>query len=67
MELHPKEGHKEGHKEGKRDALLRLLARRGISLTEEDRARSAACGDLSTLDRWFDQALVASQTVDVFA
>lgn len=62
-----KEGHKEGHKEGKRDALLRLLARRGIPLAEDDRARIAACGDLSTLDRWFDQALVASQAVDVFA
>ena len=60
------EGKLEGKLEGKRDALLRLLARRGIVLTEEDQGRVAACGDAATLDRWFDQALGAEAATEVF-
>ena len=61
------EGHKSGLAEGKRDALLRLLARRGLALTEDDRARVAACSDVATLDQWFDNALVARTATEVFS
>ena len=61
------EGHKSGLAEGKRDALLRLLARRGLALTEDDRARVAACSDVATLDQWFDNALVAKTATEVFS
>ena len=61
------EGHKSGLAEGKRDALQRLLARRGLALTEDDRARVAACSDVATLDQWFDNALVAKTATEVFS
>jgi predicted transposase/invertase (TIGR01784 family) len=65
------EGHRsglaEGLLDGKRAALLRVLARAGIALTGDERARIEACMDASTLDRWFDNALGAKTTADVFA
>lgn len=61
------EGHKSGLAEGKRDALARLLARRGLVPTEDDRARLAACADVAILDRWFDNALTAKTVVEVFS
>jgi predicted transposase/invertase (TIGR01784 family) len=56
----------EGLAEGKRDALLRLMARRGLVLAEDERARIAACADVAILDRWFDNALMAKVIADVF-
>jgi predicted transposase/invertase (TIGR01784 family) len=61
------EGHKSGFAEGKQDALLRLLVRTGLALTEDARARIAACTDIATLDRWFDNALTAKSLSDVFS
>ncbi|MBI5512528.1 MAG: Rpn family recombination-promoting nuclease/putative transposase [Deltaproteobacteria bacterium] len=61
------EGLAEGVLKGKREALLRLLERRGIALTEENRARIEACADAATLDRWFDQALEARTVAEVLA
>jgi hypothetical protein len=60
------EGLSEGKLEGKRDALLRLLARAGITLTDEDRARVQACRDAVTLDRWVENVLGAKTAADVF-
>jgi predicted transposase/invertase (TIGR01784 family) len=60
------EGVAKGLAEGKRDALLHLLARRGLSLTDDARARVAACADIAVLDRWFDNALTAETVADVF-
>jgi flagellar biosynthesis/type III secretory pathway protein FliH len=64
-------GHKSGLAaglaEGKRAALLRLIARAGLVLTQEEHGRIAACADLATLDRWFDNALAAKTVADVFA
>ncbi|MBI5517009.1 MAG: Rpn family recombination-promoting nuclease/putative transposase [Deltaproteobacteria bacterium] len=61
------EGKLEGKLEGKREALSRLLERRALALTDEDRERIAACADVATLDRWFDQALNARTTTEAFA
>jgi len=59
------DGLREGELKGKRDALLRLLARAGIALAEDDRARILACTDTTTLDRWVDNVLGAKTVTDV--
>ncbi len=61
------EGHRSGVADGKRDSLLRLLARRAVVLTDDDRARIAACADVAILDQWFDKALVAKTAAEVFS
>jgi flagellar biosynthesis/type III secretory pathway protein FliH len=64
------EGHKaglaEGHKAGKVAAVLAVLTARGLSVTDEARARFEACEDTATLDRWIARAATASSLVDVF-
>jgi hypothetical protein len=60
-------GIQEGELKGLRDALVRLLARAGIALTEDDRARVAACADTATLDRWIENVLGAKTAADVLA
>ena len=49
---------------GERAALRRVLARRELSLSPEDEARIEACADLATLERWLDQAVVASSAAE---
>jgi len=61
------EGKLEGRLEGLREALLRLVARAGIALTEEDRARIQACDDAATLDRWIDNVIGAKTAADVLS
>ena len=50
-----------------RDALLRLLTRADITLTEDDHARIRACTDAATLDRWVENVLGAQTAADVFS
>jgi len=69
--------HQEGFEEGRksalakgelkamRDALLRLLVRAGIALTDDDRARIQACEDAAVLERWFDNVLGAKTASEV--
>jgi hypothetical protein len=61
------EGFRDGKLEGLREALLRLVARAGILLAEEDRARIQACDDAATLDRWIDNVLGAKSAADVLS
>ena len=65
------EGHKSGLAEGlaagKRASLVRLLARRGITLTEEEQRKISLCDDLARLDQWFDNALTGNTAAEVFA
>ena len=56
----------EGKAEGKAEDILKILAKRGISLTDEHRRRILGCGDLATLDRWFDRALTATAIRELF-
>jgi hypothetical protein len=60
-------GKLEGKLEGKRDILLRVLARAGIALTDEDRARIQACEDAATLDRWAENVFGAKTIADVLS
>lgn len=59
-------GREEGILEGKRDALRRVLDRRGLRLTKAAAAKISACRSERELDRWLDRALVASATAEVF-
>ena len=52
-------GEARGFVQGKRDALFRLLERRAIGLTDEQRQEIESCTITTLLDRWFDQALTA--------
>ncbi|WP_437597194.1 hypothetical protein WMF28_31775 [Sorangium sp. So ce590] len=60
-------GKLEGIREGKRDTLLRLLARAGIVLTEDESARIQACTDVATLDRWIENVLGAKTATEVLS
>ncbi|WP_437782074.1 hypothetical protein [Sorangium sp. So ce1097] len=61
------EGMREGELKGKRDTLLRLLARAGIVLTEDESARIQACTDVATLDRWIENVLGAKTATEVLS
>ncbi|WP_437617815.1 hypothetical protein [Sorangium sp. So ce1151] len=61
------EGIREGELKGKRDTLLRLLARTGIVLTENESARIQTCTDVATLDRWIDNVLGAKTATEVLS
>jgi hypothetical protein len=61
------EGELKGELKGKRDTLLRLLARAGITLTEDESARVKACEDPALLDRWVDNVLGAKTASDVLS
>jgi hypothetical protein len=54
-----------GELKGTRDVLLRLIARAGITLSDDDLARVNACKDLAQLDRWVDNVLGAKTAADV--
>ncbi len=58
-------GKLEGKLEGKRTALLRLMRRAGLELTEVERARIEACADADALDRWLDNLLGAKTAAEV--
>ncbi|MEZ4392905.1 MAG: hypothetical protein R3A48_17600 [Polyangiales bacterium] len=46
-------------------SVLRVLARRGVHLDDEVRARVIACDDRATLERWLDRAVTAEHIHDV--
>ncbi len=56
-----------GELNGARGMLLRLVARAGITLSDDDRARVQACTDLATLDRWVDNVRDAKTAADVLS
>jgi hypothetical protein len=50
-----REGREEGELAGKRDVLLRMIQKRGLALTDEQRSTIEACSDEAKLDRWIDR------------
>lgn len=60
-------GEARGEARGKADAMLRLLAARGVPVHDEARARILACSDIPTLDRWFGRAITATSVAVVLA
>ena len=62
-----RKGFRGGQLEGLRDVLLRLLARAGIPLIEEERARILACTDVETLQQWTENVLGAKTAAEVLS
>ena len=60
------EGKAEGKAEGRAEAIVRILQRRSVALSSEQRQRILACADLTLLDTWLDRAAVAETAADVF-
>ncbi|MGK4005758.1 hypothetical protein WMF31_24230 [Sorangium sp. So ce1036] len=60
-------GMRQGKLEGKKETLLRLLARAGIALDENESARIHACSDVATLDRWIENVLGAKTAAEVLS
>ena len=54
----------EGRIEEARSSLRHVLALRGLALSAEQEARIDACGDLDTLRRWHDQAVVVASAAE---
>ncbi|WP_369196782.1 hypothetical protein [Streptomyces djakartensis] len=57
----------EGKAEGTAQSILRVLQKRGVPLTPDDRERITSCTDLDTLTRWFDRSLTATGAQEVFS
>jgi predicted transposase YdaD len=58
-------GRVEGLAQGRADAVLQLLAFRGVSVSPEARERILSCTDLATLGRWFERAAKATHISEV--
>jgi hypothetical protein len=59
-------GRAEGKAEGEAKAILRVLDKRGVALTAEQRDRVLACTDIATLEGWLDRALLATAADELF-
>lgn len=58
-------GEARGKRLGEAEALLRVLARRGLVVDDVARARILACDDAATLDTWLDRAVTAATLAEV--
>ncbi|MEP7127122.1 MAG: hypothetical protein ABJE95_39680 [Byssovorax sp.] len=58
------EARKEGHRDEARKAVRRVLKARNLAIAAADEAQLDACSDLDTLERWLDQAIVATSTTE---
>jgi hypothetical protein len=47
--------------------ILRILSRRGVSLSAAERSRIEDCADQATLETWFDRSLMIDNAKDLFA
>ena len=56
-----------GEAKGKADALLMILKRRDLAITDEQQHQIVTCTDLATLDRWLDRALSATSVDELLA
>jgi hypothetical protein len=60
------EGKAEGEAKGKAEAILAVLASRGVMVTTEQRELCLECHDLAQLDAWLARAATATLVTDVF-
>ena len=61
------EGSRAGELKGRRDALLSVLAARGLAVSDAQRARILAADEVGVLDRWLVQATASETTEDALA
>jgi hypothetical protein len=55
-----------GRAQGKAEALLSILTRRGLTLTDEQRGRIVACAELAVLEHWLDRSFTVSSVEELF-
>jgi nucleotide-binding universal stress UspA family protein len=60
------EGREEGRAEALAQAVLRVLDRRGLQVTDTHRHRITTCTDPAQLEAWLDHALTADNTDELF-
>ncbi|MEZ4298325.1 MAG: Uma2 family endonuclease [Polyangiaceae bacterium] len=60
-----KEGREEGREEGRAQAVLAVLAARGVTIPDEQRARILRCREPAQLDEWLRRAASARSAGDV--
>jgi hypothetical protein len=60
-----KQGIEQGSMKARIADILRILARRDISVPEDRRAVIENCTDMVTLETWFDRALVIDDIKDL--
>jgi hypothetical protein len=60
-------GKTEGKAEGEAKALLMILTRRGLALSDEQRNQIGACTDVAILDRWLERAFSVLSVDELFA
>ena len=60
------QGLTQGLTQGKAQMLLRAMTARGLTVTEDIRLRVAECADPAQLELWFDRAMTATTTDEVF-
>jgi hypothetical protein len=60
------EGEAKGEAKGMAEAVLRILARRGISVSDVERKRIHECRELETLGHWLDHALNVAAIDELF-
>jgi hypothetical protein len=61
------EGKAEGEAKGEAKALIVILKRRGMTITDEQQRQIVACTDLATLDRWLDRAFSVTSVDELLA
>jgi hypothetical protein len=61
------QGRAAGKAEGEAAALLKILMRRGLTVTTEQRRRIVECTELGVLERWLDQSLSVGSVEDLLA
>lgn len=60
-------GEAEGKAEGEAKALLRLLDRRGLALTDRERTQILDCRDTAQLEAWLDNVLTVASVAELIA
>jgi hypothetical protein len=60
-------GRAEGEAKGKAEAVLKILVRRGVTLTAAQRRSIVECADLATVERWLELSLSASLVEELLA
>jgi hypothetical protein len=53
--------------QGEAKALLRVLDRRLLTVSDDQRERILTCTDIATLEGWLDKAVTASSADELFA
>ncbi|MGW2015452.1 hypothetical protein [Streptomyces sp. NPDC001927] len=61
------EGEVAGKAEAKAEAVLRVLAARGVDVPEAAALRISSCTDTDVLDTWLDRAITATTAEELFA